>query len=178
LTSLSERAGDSHVSINRMLIELPFAGLIFMGLVILVVFLAVTIGDNPDTPQIDGYIIKFITSVSEQAAASLRGPLPLILITTLISIFLTEVFNNTTVILILFPIITSVSAGMGIDPLYLLLSVLLGASAAFMLPIATSVNAVVFGSMPDFSVKRLLFRGFILNLAGAVIITLFVLLMI
>ena len=48
--------------------------------------------------------------------------------------------------------------------------IVIAASCAFMLPVATMPNAVVFGT-GEVSIKRMAREGFVLNLAGAVIVT-------
>ncbi len=171
LKSLSARNKFSYVSLNRMIIELPYAGLIFMGLVILVVVFLVTLGDNPATKEMDSYAVVLLGKLSILVAQNVSNVFLLFLVSTFASIFLTEFLNNTTVILAFFPVIMKIAIDMGLNPLIAVLTVLLGASAAFMSPVATSVNAVVFGGMPAFSVKKLLVRGFTLNILACIIIS-------
>jgi sodium-dependent dicarboxylate transporter 2/3/5 len=61
-------------------------------------------------------------------------------------VFLTELTSNTATAATLIPIFAAVAPGLGIDPLRLAVPAALAASLAFMLPVATPPNAVVFGS--------------------------------
>ena len=77
------------------------------------------------------------------------GFLPFILLfmlALLIIIFLTEVTSNTATAAAFLPILAAVAVALGMDPLLLAVPAAIGASCAFMLPVATPPNAVVFGS--------------------------------
>lgn len=65
---------------------------------------------------------------------------------TLGTIFLTELTSNTATAATLVPILAAVAPGLGIDPMRLVLPATLAASCAFMLPVATPPNAIVFAS--------------------------------
>ena len=60
----------------------------------------------------------------------------------------------------------------GYDPISLLIPVCLAASCAFMLPVATPPNAIVYGS-GKFTIATMMKAGFFLNLVGIAIVTLF-----
>lgn len=60
--------------------------------------------------------------------------------------FLTEVTSNTATTAMLLPILAPMALAMGLHPYVLMISATLAASCAFMLPVATPPNAVVFGS--------------------------------
>jgi len=62
---------------------------------------------------------------------------------------------------------------MGTNPLLLMLPATISASCAFMLPVATPPNAIVFGS-GKVSMGRMVRTGIILNLVGVVLITLLI----
>ena len=89
--------------------------------------------------------------------------------------FLTEVTSNTATTSILVPILGASAVAMGAHPLVLMIPATLSASCAFMLPVATAPNAVVFGSgkIPIGDMAR---AGFWINIVGAVVIALFSLL--
>ena len=93
-----------------------------------------------------------------------------ILCVALLVTFLTEVTSNTATTVILMPILGAVSMASGIDPTLLLIPAAISASCAFMLPVATMPNAVVYGS-GEFSMKRMVKEGFVLNLIGATVVT-------
>ncbi|NNC94979.1 MAG: DASS family sodium-coupled anion symporter [Chitinophagales bacterium] len=70
----------------------------------------------------------------------------LLLITILIVNFLTEITSNLATTAMLLPILAPLAVGIGVDPLVLMVAATTAASCAFMLPVATPPNAVVFGS--------------------------------
>jgi len=69
----------------------------------------------------------------------------IIAVTTLI-IFLTELTSNTATSAMVMPILSAVAVGLGQSPLLLIIPAAIAASCAFMLPVATPPNAIVFGS--------------------------------
>ena len=84
--------------------------------------------------------------------------------------FLTEITSNTATTVILMPILGAVSTATNMDPTLLLVPAAISASCAFMLPVATMPNAVVYGT-GEFSIKRMVREGFALNLMGALVVT-------
>ncbi|MFT7641465.1 MAG: sodium-dependent dicarboxylate transporter 2/3/5 [Pirellulaceae bacterium] len=87
--------------------------------------------------------------------------------------FLTEITSNVATTSMLLPILAPMAIALDIHPLLLMVSATLAASCAFMLPVATPPNAVVFGSellrIPD-----MVRSGFFMNLISILILTLFV----
>jgi len=79
------------------------------------------------------------------AFASWPALLVLVLVTTAV-IFLTELTSNTATAATLVPILAALAPGLGIPVLRLVIPATLAASCAFMLPVATPPNAIVFGS--------------------------------
>lgn len=90
--------------------------------------------------------------------------------------FLTEVTSNTATATLLMPLLAAVAIGGGLPPERLMLPAALSASCAFMLPVATAPNAVVFGTGHVRS-ARMARLGFQLNLIGAALISLWTLLL-
>lgn len=94
-----------------------------------------------------------------------------ILIVSALVIFLTEITSNTATASMMYPIMASLAVALGFHPLALMIAAGVAASCAFMLPVATPPNAVVFGSgylrIPDM-VKA----GFALNIIGIFLVTL------
>ncbi|GAA4430044.1 DASS family sodium-coupled anion symporter [Pontibacter saemangeumensis] len=90
-------------------------------------------------------------------------------------LLLTEVSSNTAIAITFVPIIIGVLQGLGLPLLYPVLGVVVACSFAFMLPIATPPNAIVYGSkqVPIGDMVRV---GVLLNAVGAIIITGWVLL--
>lgn len=87
----------------------------------------------------------------------------------LLVIFLTELTSNTATVAAFLPVIGAVAVGAGIDPLLLAAPAALAASCAFMLPVATPPNAIVFGS-GYVTVPQMIRAGLILNVIGVVVI--------
>jgi sodium-dependent dicarboxylate transporter 2/3/5 len=91
------------------------------------------------------------TGLSEWIGAALAAfqswPLLLtILLLTTVVIFLTELTSNTATAAAFLPLVASLALGVGENPLVLLVPAALAASCAFMLPVATPPNAIVYGS--------------------------------
>ena len=84
--------------------------------------------------------------------------------------FLTEMTSNTATTSLLMPILGAAAIAADLDPKLLLIPAALSASCAFMLPVATIPNAVVFGT-GKISIKRMAGEGFVLNLIGAGVVS-------
>ena len=85
--------------------------------------------------------------------------------------FLTEITSNTATTVLLMPVLALAAMGSGIDPLLLMVPAAMSASCAFMLPVATAPNAVVYGS-GLISTRQMASEGLVLNLIGALCISL------
>lgn len=110
--------------------------------------------------------------VGEQLSET--GNFPPIFIIALIALtmtFLTELTSNTATTEMLLPVLAGISVSIDVNPLLFMLPATISASMAFMLPVATPPNAIVFGSN-KITVIQMAKTGFILNLTGVVIITL------
>lgn len=92
---------------------------------------------------------------------------------TLMVVFLTEVTSNTATASLMLPIMGALALAIHIHPLNLMVAVALAASFAFMLPVATPPNAIVFSSR-QVSIPQMAKAGIWLNLIGAILITFFV----
>lgn len=100
--------------------------------------------------------------------------LPILLLIALICLcvtFLTEVTSNTATATLLMPILAAAAIGAGIDPKLLMIPAAMSASCAFMLPVATGPNAVVFGSN-RLTIAQMARMGFAINLLGTLVISL------
>jgi sodium-dependent dicarboxylate transporter 2/3/5 len=87
--------------------------------------------------------------------------------------FLTEITSNLATTAMLLPIFVSLAAVLQINPYILLVSATVAASCAFMLPVATPPNAVVFGS-GYLSIEDMVKKGIWMNLISIGVLTLFV----
>lgn len=101
------------------------------------------------------------------------GPFLILLVIVALVIFLTEVASNTAVLTALLPVVAALAVAIGQPPLQLAVGAAIGASMAFMLPIATPPNAIAYasGTIP---ITRMMRVGFWLNLIGIVLIAGFV----
>ena len=99
-------------------------------------------------------------------------PVLLMTITICLAVtFLTEVTSNTATTTLLMPVLAAAGIAAGIDPAMLMVPAALSASCAFMLPVATAPNAIVFGT-DMVTTKTMAREGFALNIVGAIVITL------
>jgi len=108
------------------------------------------------------------------AGVLLKGEMPVMLLfflTVLSVIFLTEMLSNTAVVAAFFTIAYYAALGHNTDPLPLMMGVSLASTCAFMTPIATPTNALAFGEMRGASLRGMIALGFVLNVAGALILT-------
>ena len=99
--------------------------------------------------------------------------LPLILLVFLAAtliIFLTELTSNVATTATFLPVVGAIAIESGYDPIVLVVPVTLAASCAFMLPVATPPNAIVFGS-GMLNVPRMAKAGVLLNIIGIFIVT-------
>ncbi len=105
----------------------------------------------------------------------LAGLHPLLLIGTvcLVVTFLTELTSNTATANILLPLLATMGTATGIDPVLLMAAGAISCSCAFMLPVATPPNAIAFAS-DRITIRGMMKTGFVLNVAGAVLVTLVV----
>jgi sodium-dependent dicarboxylate transporter 2/3/5 len=85
--------------------------------------------------------------------------------------FLTELTSNTATTEMLLPILAGLSVTINVHPLLFMLPATVSASMAFMLPVATPPNAIVFGSN-RLKIAQMAKTGFVLNIIGAIVITL------
>lgn len=86
-------------------------------------------------------------------------------------ILLTELASNTAIANTFIPILAAAAIGLGIDPIPVLFAAALAASCAFMLPVATPPNAIVFAS-GEVTIGQMMRAGAGLNLIAVLAITL------
>ena len=94
----------------------------------------------------------------------------MLLVLSLAVSFMTESTSNTATTVLLMPILAAAALAAKLDPQMLMIPAALSASCAFMLPVATAPNAIIFGSGKVRSIDMLR-TGFLLNIVGALIIT-------
>lgn len=99
-------------------------------------------------------------------------PLIVILVVVVFIIILTEFTSNTASAALLVPVFAAVAAEMGMPEEVLVLMIGLGASCAFMLPIATPPNAIVFGT-GHLKQRDMMLAGGVLNVCCVIILTIY-----
>ncbi len=95
----------------------------------------------------------------------------LLVCATVLVIFLTELTSNLATTATFLPVISALSLSADISPLLLTVPVALAASCAFMLPVATPPNAIVFSS-GHLTIPTMIRCGLILNLVGTILLSL------
>ena len=115
------------------------------------------------------------SGLSEYIGNNLRGlanvpTFILVLIICVIINFLTELTSNTATTQMILPILASVSVAIGINPLLLMIAATLSASMAFMMPVGTPPNTIVFASR-RLKVSDMAKTGFALNIISVIIIS-------
>jgi sodium-dependent dicarboxylate transporter 2/3/5 len=101
------------------------------------------------------------------------SPLAIVIGTSGVVTGLTEVMSNTATISLAVPIMASMAQAIGVHPLLLLIPSTLAASCAFMLPVSTPPNAIVYGS-GRVPIMKMVIAGFWLDLLSIVLLTGFV----
>ncbi|PRY14244.1 sodium-dependent dicarboxylate transporter 2/3/5 [Pontibacter ummariensis] len=99
----------------------------------------------------------------------------LVLLLVFLVLMLTEISSNTAIAITFVPIIIGVLDGLNLPLLYPVLGVVVACSMAFMLPVATPPNAIVYGSK-QVPISQMVRTGLVLNLVATAVITAWVLL--
>ncbi|EWH12598.1 anion transporter [Cellulophaga geojensis KL-A] len=114
-----------------------------------------------------------VTTVTEAISNSNINIFFTVSLLILLMLFMTELMSNVALITVLAPIVAGIAIGLNIPMLHILIPVTMASSCAFMLPMATPPNAIVFAS-GYIKVKQMARVGIILNLiAVALLILLF-----
>jgi sodium-dependent dicarboxylate transporter 2/3/5 len=111
--------------------------------------------------------------LGEAFSSGVSGATPLLLVvaTCLLLTYLTEVTSNTATTEVILPVLAGAAGAMGVNPLLLMLPATISASCAFMLPVATPPNAIVFGS-GEVEMRHMVRTGTVLNLVGVALVAL------
>jgi sodium-dependent dicarboxylate transporter 2/3/5 len=104
---------------------------------------------------------------------SVAGHLPAIVMIVLVAgviIFLTEVTSNTATAAAFLPLLGALAISQELSPLLLTVPAAIAASCAFMMPVATPPNAIVFAS-GHMKIQDMIRAGFALNVLGIIVVT-------
>ena len=120
-----------------------------------------------------GMEISGIVNLLAEAASNNDGVAIWIVIAmlTTIMLFMTEVMSNVALTTIMIPVVLGIANGLGIEPIYLAAPVTMAASCAFMMPISTPPNAVVFSS-GYVRMRDMMKAGVVLNIISILILVL------
>lgn len=117
---------------------------------------------------VESGLSKFIAE--QLAVLSDLHPLIIIVSIALVVTFLTEATSNAATAILLMPILAPAALAAGLDPALLMVPAAMSASCAFMLPVATPPNAIVFGT-GKIPIAHMVREGLVLNFIGVFVIT-------
>jgi len=120
-----------------------------------------------------GFVDSGLSVWFGEQLSGLAGTHPMLLTSVIVTMmsFLTELTSNTASTEMILPILAGLAVSIQINPLLLMIPATLAASLAFMLPVATPPNAIVFGT-GHLQIRDMVRTGFLLNLVGIVVTTL------
>lgn len=98
------------------------------------------------------------------------SPIILILTITFLITFLTEITSNTATVETILPILAGLAISLEVNPLLFMIPATVAGSFAFMLPVATAPNAIIFGTR-RVTIMQMARTGFMLNIIGIIIVT-------
>ena len=105
-----------------------------------------------------------------QFLAGLHPIIIVLLVATFIT-FLTEITSNTATATVMLPVVAANAIALGIDPLLLMVPCAMAASYAFMLPVATPPNAIVFATA-RLTISQMARAGLVVNIVAIILTTL------
>ncbi|MDD4107459.1 MAG: SLC13 family permease [Prolixibacteraceae bacterium] len=120
-----------------------------------------------------GFVDSGLSVWFGEQLSGLRGMNPILLTLANVSLIslLTELTSNVATTEMILPIVAGLSVTIEVNPLLLMVPATLAASLAFMLPVATPPNAIVFGTN-RIEIKDMVKAGILLNISGIIIATL------
>jgi len=108
--------------------------------------------------------------IGNQLSGLQNVPFWVLLILLIASVnFLTEITSNLATTAMILPVLVSIAATVNVHPFYLVMGATLAASCAFMLPVATPPNAVVFGS-GYLKIEEMVKHGFWMNVISILVV--------
>jgi len=117
-----------------------------------------------------GFVDSGLSIGFGEQLSGLEGTHPMVLMSVIVAMmsFLTELTSNTATTEMILPILAGLAVSIQINPLLLMIPATLAASLAFMLPVATPPNAIIFGT-GHLRIKDMVKTGFLLNVVGIVV---------
>jgi len=92
---------------------------------------------------------------------------------TLLILFLTEITSNTATATMILPVVAALALALDIHPFALMIPCAMAANCAFMLPVGTPPNAIIFAT-EKITIREMMRVGFLLNIIAATLIVLMV----
>ncbi len=119
-----------------------------------------------------GFVASGLSDIMGEALAGLTGiPVWLLLLLVCLAVtFMTETTSNTASTTLLMPVLAAAAVAADLPPELIMVPAAMSASCAFMLPVATAPNSVVYGS-GLITTAQMAREGLLLNLLGAVVIS-------
>lgn len=114
-------------------------------------------------------LVGIITQAIENGGYS---PLIIIMLLIILMLFMTELMSNVALVAVLAPVVAGIAIGLNIPIINVLIPVTMASSCAFMLPMATPPNAIVFAS-GYIKVRQMVKAGIVLNLLAVVLLVLY-----
>ena len=136
--------------------EIPWGVLILFGG-------GLTLATSIQTSGLGDYLGSVLSNLQE-----VPSYVTLLVVITLV-VFMTELTSNTATVTAVAPVLVSLSVVMEMDPLMLLIPAGLAGSCAFMLPVATPPNAIVYGTH-RVTMRQMIFAGSVLNLVSILVL--------
>ena len=120
-----------------------------------------------------GFVDSGLSVWFGEQLSGLAGTHPMVLTSVIVAMMslLTELTSNIASTEMILPILAGMAVSIQINPLLLMIPATLAASLAFMLPVATPPNAIIFGT-GKIAIRDMVKTGFLLNLVGIVVTTL------
>lgn len=119
-----------------------------------------------------GFTTSGLSAAVGNACSGLEGTPPFVMVALLCGVltFLTELTSNTATTEMILPLLASIAVGIKVHPLILMIPAALSASCAFMMPVATPPNAIVFGSR-RIRIGQMVRVGIVINLIAIALIS-------
>ena len=103
------------------------------------------------------------------AALDIQSPWLLVLMLAAMALFLTEIMSNVALSVVALPVVMNLGVAAGLSPILVGMPVALCTSFAFMMPISTPPNAIVFGT-GEIKMSHMMRAGFLLNLVSVAVV--------
>lgn len=119
-----------------------------------------------------GFVASGLSSmVGDTLSVLASWPLILMMLVLCLAVtFLTEATSNTASTVLLMPVLAAAALATGVDPRLLMVPAAMSASCAFMLPVATAPNSIIYGS-GCVTTQQMAREGLVLNILGAGVIS-------